>query len=251
MNFTTLHQQETPLLIANVWDVPSAEIAEQLGFKAIATSSAAIASIFGYNDGEELTFSELEYMVKKLISNTTVPLSVDIEAGYSDDPKMIAENIKKLVQLGVVGINIEDSIVKDNRELVDAEKFKQLLAEIKNVLLKDELDVFINVRIDTFLLQIPNAISETKKRIDLYKTTSVNGFFLPCIEDVDAIKEIVNYTDLPINVMCMPNLPNFEVLKNLGVKRISMGKFLFDKMYQNFKEIENNILVDQSFKSIF
>lgn len=251
MNFKTLHQQETPLLIANVWDVPSAKIAEELGFKAIATSSAAIASIFGYNDGEELTFSELENMVKKIISNTTIPLSVDIEAGYSDDPKMIAENIKKLVQLGVVGINIEDSLVKDKRELVDAEKFKQLLVEIKNVLVEDHSDVFINVRIDTFLLQIPNAISETKKRIDLYKTTSVNGFFLPCIEDEDVIKEIVNYADLPINVMCMPNLPNFEVLKNVGVKRISMGNFLFDKMYQNFKEIENNILVDQSFKSIF
>lgn len=64
-----------------------------------------------------------------------------------------------------------------------------------------------------------------KKRIDLYNKAGVDGIFVPCIENAEDIKEIVNYTRLPINVMCMPNLPDFEILKNLGVKRISMGNF--------------------------
>ncbi|WP_313385024.1 isocitrate lyase/phosphoenolpyruvate mutase family protein [Chishuiella sp.] len=251
MNFTELHQQNNPLLIANVWDIPSTKIAEELGFQAIGTSSAAIASLFGYNDGEDISFSELEYMVKRIRATTQLPLSVDIESGYSDDTDTIANNIIKLVNLGIVGINIEDSKVNEKRELINAEKFAQQLLEIKTILKAENKDVFINVRTDTFLLGVPNVIDETKKRIDLYTKVGANGIFVPCIENSEDIQEIVNYTRLPINVMCMPNLPDFEILKNLGVKRISMGNFLFDKMYQNFKELENDVLINKSFKSIF
>lgn len=251
MNFTELHQQNNPLLIANVWDIPSTKIAEKLGFQAIGTSSAAIASLLGYNDGEDMSFSELEYMVKRIRATTQLPLSVDIESGYSDDTNTIANNIIKLVNLGIVGINIEDSKVNEKRELINAEKFAQQLLEIKTILKAENKDIFINVRTDTFLLGVPNVIDETKKRIDLYTKAGADGIFVPCIENLEDIQEIVNYTRLPINVMCMPNLPDFEILKNLGVKRISMGNFLFDKMYQNFKELENDVLINKSFKSIF
>ncbi|WP_313374842.1 isocitrate lyase/phosphoenolpyruvate mutase family protein [Chishuiella sp.] len=251
MNFTELHQQTTPLLIANVWDIPSTKIAEELGFKALGTSSAAIASLFGYNDGEDISFSELEYMVKRIRTTTQLPLSVDIESGYSDDTDTISNNIIKLVNLGIVGINIEDSKVNEKRELINAEKFGQQLLEIKTILKAENKDVFMNVRTDTFLLGVHNVIDETKKRIDLYTKAGADGIFVPCIENSEDIQEIVNYTKLPINVMCMPNLPDFEILKNLGVKRISMGNFLFDKMYHNFKELENDVLINKSFKSIF
>lgn len=251
MNFTELHQQNNPLLIANVWDIPSTKIAEELGFQVIGTSSAAIASLFGYNDGEDMSFSELEYMVKRIRATTQLPLSVDIESGYSDDTNTIANNIIKLVNLGIVGINIEDSKVNEKRELINAEKFAQQLLEIKTILKAENKDIFINVRTDTFLLGVPNVIDDTKKRIDLYTKAGADGIFVPCIENLEDIQEIVNYTRLPINVMCMPNLPDFEILKNLGVKRISMGNFLFDKMYQNFKELENDVLINKSFKSIF
>lgn len=251
MNFTELHQQNNPLLIANVWDIPSTKIAEELGFQAIGTSSAAIASLFGYNDGEDMSFSELEYMVKRIRATTQLPLSVDIESGYSNDTDTIVNNIIKLVNLGIVGINIEDSKINEKRELINAEKFAQQLLEIKTILKAENKDIFINVRTDTFLLGVPNVIDDTKKRIDLYTKAGADGIFVPCIENSKDIQEIVNYTRSPINVMCMPNLPDFEILKNLGVKRISMGNFLFDKMYQNFKELENDALINKSFKSIF
>jgi 2-methylisocitrate lyase-like PEP mutase family enzyme len=95
MEFKNLHNQDKPLLIGNVWDVPSAKTAEKLNFKAIGTSSFAIAALLGYNDGEEMEFSELEYFVKRIASNTKLPLSVDLESGYSRDPKEIANNIKR------------------------------------------------------------------------------------------------------------------------------------------------------------
>lgn len=251
MEFKNLHNQDKPLLITNVWDVPSAKIAEEFNFQAIGTSSSAIASLLGYNDGEEMDFSELKYMVKRIAENTNLRLSVDLESGYSRNPKEIANHIKELSDLGVVGINIEDSIVNENRTLLDAEKFAQTITEVVENLQKDNIDVFINVRTDTFLLNVPNTIEETKRRIKLYENARANGIFVPCIEQISDIKEIVNCTKLPINVMCMPNLPDFGTLNNLGVKRISMGNFIFDNMYGQFKLKTEEILNQQSFKPVF
>lgn len=252
MKFKDLSNQEKPLLIANVWDVPSAKTAEKLNFQAIGTSSGAIASLLGYNDGEELSFSELEYIVKRIISSTEIPLSVDLEAGYSRNPKEIVNHIKKLADIGVVGINLEDSIVENGeRKLVDADDFSEVLKEISTLLKNENISTFINIRTDTFLLGLQDAVVETKKRIKSYETSGANGIFTPCIVKESDIKEIVSCTNLPFNVMCMPNLPDFGVLENLGVKRISMGNFLFNKMYSQFEELTEKIITDKSFQSIF
>lgn len=251
MEFKDLHNQEKPLLIGNVWDVPSAKIAEKLNFQAIGTSSSAIASILGYNDGEEMEFSELEYFVKRISLKSKLPLSVDLESGYSREPKEIFNHIKRLAKLGVVGINIEDSVVNEKRELLDANSFAKTFKEIKELLSKEDINIFLNVRTDTFILLQENRIEETKKRIELYEIAGANGIFVPCIEKMSDIQKIVNYTSLPINVMCMPELPDFETLKDLGVKRISMGNFIFDKMYNLFEKTTQKVITENSFNSIF
>ena len=251
MEFKNLHNQDKPLLIGNIWDVASAKTAEKLNFQAIGTSSSAIASILGYNDGEEMEFFELEYFVKRIALNTKLPLSVDLESGYSRNPIEIVNHIKKLSELGVVGINIEDSVVDEKRTLIDADDFAKMLKEIREYLEKENIDIFLNVRTDTFILLQENIIAETKKRIRLYENAGAHGIFTPCIENISDIKEIVNCTNLPINVMCMPNLPDFDTLAELGVKRVSMGNFLFDKMYSQFENTTNEILNQKSFKSIF
>lgn len=135
--------------------------------------------------------------------------------------------------------------------MLSENEFAKTLSKVRELLEKSNVDMFINIRTDTFLLGYPNVIAETKKRIKLYETAGADGIFTPCIEKKTDIEEIVNSTNLPINVMCMPNLPNFDDLEKLGVKRISMGNFLFDKMYSNLEIITKNILNDQSFKSIF
>ncbi|PTX62071.1 2-methylisocitrate lyase-like PEP mutase family enzyme [Kordia periserrulae] len=251
MEFTKLHYQEKPLVLANVWDVPSAKIAEKLNFQAIGTSSSAIAATLGYNDGEELTFSELEYIVKRITANTKLPVSVDLESGYSRKPAEIANHIKKMAKLGVVGINMEDSLVTEERVLLNENDFAETLQEVKAQLTNKNIKMFINVRIDTFLLDVENTLEATKKRIALYEKAGADGIFLPCIETESDIKAMVAATHLPINVMCMPNLPNFETLASLGVKRISMGNFLFDTMYHTFEEMTQTVRNQNSFKSIF
>jgi 2-methylisocitrate lyase-like PEP mutase family enzyme len=249
--FNTLHQQSTPLIICNVWDVASAKTGEKLGFNAIGTSSAAIASMLGYEDGEQMRFDELLYIVKRIVACSNLPLTVDIEAGYSQDPLITAHYIKTLADIGVVGINIEDSKVNETRTLLDENSFAGYLSAIKGQLVKDQVEIFINVRTDTFLLGAEDAVAETQKRASLYEVAGADGLFVPCITQNDDIQAIVNSTKLPVNVMCMPNLPDFESLKALGAKRISMGNFLFDTLQTDFEERLTEIQQANSFQSIF
>lgn len=251
MNFKSLHHQKSPLVICNVWDATSAKIAEKLGFQAIGTSSAATSSMLGYNDGENMSFSELCYFVKQIKASSHLPLTVDIESGYSRQADTVAKNIQTLANLGAVGINIEDSLVNEKRTLINAELFAQLIADVVALLKDKGIDVFINVRIDTYLTGGSNPNAEAQRRVKLYQQAGVDGIFIPGIEQPDEIAKLVQCCQLPINVMCMPNLPKFEHLKALGVKRISMGNFLFDHMYQHLASTLESVMNHDSFEVIF
>src|SRR5215469_3496003 len=98
--FYQLHHQERPFIIANAWNVRSAQIIENNGFEAIATSSGAIANSLGYEDGEKIPFSELLYIVQRIRSRTGIPLSVDLETGYTNDLTQLNDNIQKLIDIG-------------------------------------------------------------------------------------------------------------------------------------------------------
>lgn len=258
MNFKQLHQQEHALLIANVWDVPSAQLAQELGFQAIGTSSAAIAATFGYEDGEGIAFSTLCFVVERITSQVSLPLTVDLEAGYSDEPLIIVEHIKQLAALGVVGINIEDSLVKSDdsgaaseRFLVDAETFSLKLKAVKQMLKDDHVDIFVNVRTDPFLLGTQDALTQTLTRITLYESAGADGIFIPCVTERTDIEICVQSTSLPINVMYMDQLTNFDALADYGVKRISMGSFVFERGLKQLKENLTEVLSKNFSSQIF
>lgn len=247
-NFIKLHQKSSPLLIANVWDVSSAVTAEKLGFQAIGTSSAAIANCLGYDDGERLSFDELLYIVGRIKAKTEIPLSVDLEAGYGSDVKQIINHIQQLTELGVVGINLEDSVCQINRQLVKTENFADKLRQIK---IACGQTVFINVRTDAFLLSLPNALEETLYRLKYYETTGIDGLFVPGAINTVEIKQICQATHLPINTMCMPDLSDFQTLQSAGVQRISMGNFVHDYLQRCFSNALQSIIEQQSFNLLF
>ncbi len=252
MNFHALHQQAKPLLIANVWDASSAQIAQKVGYEAIGTSSAAIASMLGYTDGEGVIFPELLQIVSRVRAVCDLPLSVDIEAGYGTAPESIVENLAKLAVLGVVGVNIEDSIViQGHRSLINAEDFATKLLKIKAVLSEMGVEQFINIRTDTFLLGRETAQAETIRRGHLYAAAGANGFFVPGIVQEHDIAAIVESVPLPLNVMCMPELPAFDRLTKLGVRRISMGNFVHAQLQRQLLSTLQNIRTTQSFQSVF
>lgn len=250
--FKALHAQESPLLIGNAWDAQSAKVLEKLHFKALGTSSAAVAETLGYADGENMPFSEYLMMIRRIKAVTSLPLSVDLEAGYGEVEGKVVENLKLLHGLGIAGINIEDSLVGDKgREMVDTEKFTKKLAAITGRLQEQEINIFINVRCDAFLLNLPNARAAAIQRMAAYEGAGAHGIFLPCITDTADIRAVVSATSLPVNVMCMPNLPDFNTLQSLGVKRISMGNFVHGAIYKHMETLAGKILADGNFSGLF
>ena len=252
LEFKELHNQTKPLIIGNVWNVQSAKVYEKLNFQAVGTSSAAIAHSLGYEDGEQMPFSDLLFIVERIRKSVSLPVSVDIEFGYGNTAAEIANNIISLEKLGVAGINIEDSLIENGeRKLKDNLQFSQLLQEVKSILTQQGISIFINVRCDAFLLNIPNTLQVATERIKKYEQAGADGIFLPCITKENDIATLVLQTKLPLNVMCMPDLPNFETLEKLGVKRISMGNFLNGYAYTSLENMTKKILAEQSFNPLF
>jgi 2-methylisocitrate lyase-like PEP mutase family enzyme len=251
-SFRKLHYQEEPLLLGNVWDAQSAKAFEKLKYQAIGTSSAAVAESLGYEDGENMPFDEYLFVVKRIKESTTIPLTVDLEGGYGKTEDAIVENIKRLYDVGVAGINIEDSIInKAGRTIVDADQFTAKLKGIVEKLKAQSIEIFINVRCDAFLMNVADATNEAVKRIKAYDKTGVHGIFLPCITNEYDIKATVAATSLPVSVMCMPGLPDFTTLSNLKVKRISMGPFLSRAVYKRMEELSATIQLEGSFAGLF
>lgn len=108
--FRYLHVQDKPLALPNAWDAGSARLFESLGAAAIATTSAGVARSLGYQDGRQLPISEVTALAFRIMHVVSVPVTFDIENGYSDDPKLVASYVMRLADLGIAGINIEDGL---------------------------------------------------------------------------------------------------------------------------------------------
>jgi 2-methylisocitrate lyase-like PEP mutase family enzyme len=241
--FFQLHHQEKPFIIANAWNVKSAQIIENNGYDAIATSSGAIAESLGYTDGEKIPFNELLYLVQRITSGTNIPVSVDLERGYTNDLSELNDNILKLIEVGVVGINLEDAQGEDI--------YLKKLNSIKNYLTKNSLDLFINARTDVFLQKLEAPLETTLKRAKLYADAGADGLFVTGVQDIEIIKEITSSTKLPVNVVAVPKLSSIETLANGGVKRISMAIFLYKATYNQLEKLVRGIKTEQSFAPLY
>jgi 2-methylisocitrate lyase-like PEP mutase family enzyme len=241
--FYQLHQQNKPFIIANAWNVKSAQIIENNGYDAIATSSGAIANSLGYEDGEKIPFSELLYVVQRIRSCTNIPLSVDLERGYTNDLTELNDNIQRLIDIGVVGINLEDP--------QGEEIYLKKLSSIKNHLTKNNQQLFINSRTDVFLQKLDSPLERTLKRAKLYEDAGADGLFVTGVQDTTVIKEITSSVALPVNVVGVPKLSSIKTLSECGVKRISMAVFLYRATYNQLETIVKNIRTEQSFTPLF
>lgn len=237
--FLDLHRQVKPLVIANAWNVKSAQLIEKNGYDAIATSSGAIADSLGYPDGEKIPFTELLYMLERIKSCTGIPLSVDLERGYASDLNDLNTNIQKLIDIGVAGINLEDTQGED--------VYLKKLSSIKNYLERTKQQLFINARTDVFLLKLPSPLETTLRRAKLYQDAGADGLFVTGVQDPDIIKEITAATSLPVNVVGVPKLASIQTLAECGIKRISMAVFLYRATYNHLEPILKNITATHSF----
>ena len=250
--FTSLHHQENPLLLGNVWDVHSARLFERNGFPAVATSSAALARAYGYEDGEEIPFRELFFAVEKIIAGIRIPFSVDLEKGYSSDIYKVIDHVNALADAGAIGINMEDSIGKGaERVLVSIDDFSRKIATIKNHLVKSRRSIFFNARTDAILLKQNDSLEQSLTRAKAYENAGADGIFIPFIRNEEDIKTITGGIKLPLNVLCMPELPPYESLAAWGVKRISMGSSIFTATYKYFENLISRVNTEKKISLLF
>lgn len=241
--FHQLHHQQNPLIIANAWNVKSAQIIESNGYAAVATSSGAIAESLGYPDGENIPFNELLYMVQRITSKINIPVSVDMERGYTNDLSMLNDNIQKLIDTGVAGINIEDAQGEDI--------YLKKLSSIKNYLTKTNQQLFINARTDAFLQKLEAPLEKTMKRAKLYDDAGADGLFVTGLQDYETIRQITSAVALPVNVVGIPKLSSVEILAQNGVKRISMAVMLYKATYNHLEKVVKEIKADESFAPLY
>ncbi|MGO4703991.1 isocitrate lyase/PEP mutase family protein [Dyella sp. 2RAB6] len=224
--FHQLHAGPAPLMLPNAWDAASARVIENAGAKAMATTSAGMAWALGYPDGEQLPVQELLAACQRVCRVVTTPVTVDIERGYGRDAKDTGDLVGALIQLGVVGINIEDGIEPGTQTLAHPGVLCERIARVRTIAQHHDLPFFINARIDTYLSNLsPEArLEETRKRALACVDAGADGIFVPGLADAQDIATLVRWLPVPLNVYAgYPGAPVAPALQQLGVRRISLG----------------------------
>ncbi|MES2039032.1 MAG: isocitrate lyase/phosphoenolpyruvate mutase family protein [Pseudomonadota bacterium] len=243
--FKELHEGSTPLLLPNAWDAASAILFERDGARAIATSSASLAWALGYADGGTVPRDELLAAVRRIMRVVKVPLSVDIEDGYSDDAATVAGLVADLQQYGVAGINLEDG--DGTPEL--------LVAKIKAIRNKlNGAGFFINARTDVYLRELASGEAAVKmaiSRMQAYQSAGASAAFLPGLCDAATISAIAQALDIPVNIMAVPCMPDIKQLFAAGCRRFSLGPVPFQLAYHHGREGVHQFLHQGQTASLF
>jgi 2-methylisocitrate lyase-like PEP mutase family enzyme len=226
--FAALHAGPEVLVLPNAWDAASAAIMAAAGAKAVATSSAAVAWTHGYPDGDALPREKLLATIGACAKGAgEVPLTADIEGGYTDDLTELAETIKAVAGAGAVGINFEYGAR-------DPDLHARKIAAVRKAADAAGVPLFINARTDVYLKRLMEgeaAEAEVVRRAALYRDAGASGVFVPGPSDAALIGRLAKAIALPLNMMLVPGLPDAAALKALGVRRISSGTAPFSAAY--------------------
>lgn len=225
--FADLHCKGDPLVLTNVWDAGSARAVEKAGAKALATGSASLAMSQGFEDGEGIPLDDLLRTVAQIVGATDIPVSLDFEAGFAGSAAEIAENTRGVLDTGVVGINLEDRLIGEER-LRDPAEQAERIAAVRAAAKEGGVPFFINARTDLFLSEPDPCrhealVAECLDRAKLYREAGASGLFVPGLMDLALISTITEGTPLPVNAMALGREADLRAMADAGVSRISRG----------------------------
>ncbi|MEU4401339.1 isocitrate lyase/PEP mutase family protein [Micromonospora orduensis] len=218
--FRALHHTGRPLLLPNAWDHASAAALAARGHPAIGTTSLGVASAAGLPDGTAATAAETLALARRL-ATLPVLLTVDVEAGFSDDPAAVAGYVADLAGLGVVGINLEDG--RADGTLAEPECMADKIAAIRAAV----PGLFVNARTDTWWLGVDDPLAQTLARARAYRAAGADGIFVPGAVDLATLRLLTERIDAPVNALYQPGGPGLDELGAAGVARVSTGSLLF------------------------
>jgi 2-methylisocitrate lyase-like PEP mutase family enzyme len=220
VSFRALHHTDRPLLLPNAWDVASAAALVEAGFAAIGTTSLGVAAAYGLPDGAGLARAVTVALAWHLV-RLPVPVTVDVEAGFSGDPEEVADLAAELASLGVAGINLEDG--RPGEVLADVETQVELVRAVKDRV----PELFVNARTDTHWVDPAASLHEAVRRCQAYAEAGADGVFVPGLATSEDIRALVAAVDRPVNILHLPGRTTVQQLAALGVRRISTGSLLF------------------------
>jgi 2-methylisocitrate lyase-like PEP mutase family enzyme len=210
-------------LLPNAWDVASAVLLADAGFPAVATTSLGVTAAAGLPDGAGAGRDLTVALAGQLVPRLGVPLTIDLEGGYSEDPAEVAALARQLADLGVAGINLEDGLQEGRLRTV--EQHAAVIAAVAEA----APELFVNARTDTYWRGVgaeQERLDETVRRLAAYRDAGASGVFVPGLSDLGGIAQVTSAVALPLNVLWQPGVALSE-LATVGVARVSTGSGLY------------------------
>lgn len=222
-----LHHDTEPLLLPNVWDVATASAVAEAGFPVIATSSLAVAASLGFADADSMSPEAAFAAVARIAGAVDRPVTADMEAGYQ---LPATEFVRRLLEAGAVGCNLEDSDHHGSDVLVPVERQAERLGEVRAAAGVAGVPIVINARTDVFLRGVgdpESRLPEAVRRGRAYLAAGADCVYPIGLTDPDAIGTFVREVGGPVNIWLRPDGPSRQELARLGVARISLAAGLF------------------------
>jgi 2-methylisocitrate lyase-like PEP mutase family enzyme len=226
--FRALHSAEGLFVMPNPWDVGSARLLETCGFEALATTSAGFAWSIGKLD-QSVTREELVAHVAGLVDATSVPLNVDSERCYPDDPGGVAETVALLADVGAAGLSIEDYDPASGA-MDDVAVAAQRVADVAEAAHRLADPMVVTGRAENHIRGVDD-LDDTIARLIAYRDAGADAVYAPGLSDLDQIAKVVEAVEVPVNVLARPGGPSIAELASVGVRRVSTGSLLAGAAY--------------------
>ncbi len=221
-----LHHGPRILVLPNAWDAASAKVFERAGFDALATTSAGIASSYGYPDGERISRAEMLEAVGRIARSVKVPVTADLEAGYHDLPEGIAETARLALRAGAVGMNLEDGTRDKLHPLAEIALQVEKIRSVRQAAEEEGIPLVINARTDVYERldkNDPGLLKQAILRGNAYRAAGADSIFVIDADDRETIRTLVREIEAPINILARHGSPSIAELEELGVARVSFG----------------------------
>ena len=228
--FRTLHEQGC-FLLPNPWDIGGAVRLERMGFKAIASSSAACAKALGRTD-YQITLAEALEQLRLLVGATSLPVNADFENGFADEPEGVAENVRLAIATGVAGLSIEDRLGESR---FDARRAAERVAAAKQAIVTSGADVVLVARTEAYLQADPDPTSVIDSLLQ-FAAAGADCLYAPGVTDLRVITDMVRaLAPKPVNVLLFKPDMRVSELAAAGVRRVSLGGALAAAAWRGFE----------------
>jgi 2-methylisocitrate lyase-like PEP mutase family enzyme len=226
--FRALHAADELFVMPNPWDAGSARLLAWAGFPALATTSAGFAWSLGKLD-QRVSRDELVEHVALLAAATPLPLNVDSERCYPDDPGGVAETVSLLAEAGAAGFSIEDYDPATQR-IDDVEAAAERVAIAAEAAQAQADPLVLTGRAENHIRGVDD-LDDTIARLIAYREAGADAVYAPGLVDLDRIASVVETVGAPVNVLALPDGPSVAELASVGVRRVSTGSLLASVAY--------------------